>query len=181
MLSNKLKTKILISVLSACILTLVILVGIYAFFPCKFRDEILKTCNNTPIDRHLVYAVIRCESSFNKDKVSNKGAIGLMQIMPKTGDYISNLYFGGVKLDLFLPSDNILLGVTYLNYLFEKFEDEKTALASYNAGEGRVSIWLENKEFSTDGKTLTKIPFEETENYVRKVLLYTKFYKILWP
>lgn len=156
-------------------------IGIYAFFPCKYRNHIEKICNNTPIAPHLVYAVIRCESSFDINKVSNKGAVGLMQIMPKTSDYISKLYFADRQFNLFNPSDNVLLGITYLTYLFDKFKDEKVVLAAYNAGEGRVCEWLDTKEFSIDGKTLKVIPFKETANYVEKVLLYKNFYKILWP
>lgn len=180
MLSKKSKNKICIAIISACILTLITTVGIYAFFPCKYRDEVIKTCNNTPIAPDLAFAVIRCESSFDKDKVSKKGAVGLMQIMPTTGEYISQLYFGGINFDLYSPNDNLLLGVTYLSYLLEKFKDLKTALASYNAGEGRVLNWLSQKDFSLDGKKLTSIPFKETESYVNKVLLYRKFYKFLW-
>ncbi len=103
-----------------------------------------------------------------------------MQIMPETANYVSKLYFGGENYDLYCPKDNILYGVTYLLYLFEKFPDQKTVLCAYNAGEGNVKTWLNEKAFSTDGKSLDKIPFEETRIYVKRVTLYAKFYKVLY-
>ena len=112
--------------------------------------------------------------------MSKKGAVGLMQIMPTTKDYISTLYFAGRDFDLYAPSDNLLLGVTYLIYLGEKFKNEKTALAAYNAGEGRVYEWLKNINYSLDGQSLQVIPFKETAEYVEKVFLYRKFYKFLY-
>lgn len=103
-----------------------------------------------------------------------------MQIMPDTANYVSKLFFGGEDFDLFCPKDNILYGVTYLLYLFKKFPDQTTALCAYNAGEGNVQNWLKEKAFSSDGKSLDKIPFEETRTYVERVTLYAKIYKVLY-
>ena len=103
-----------------------------------------------------------------------------MQIMPDTASYVSELYFAGENVDLTNEKQNILIGVTYLIYLNNKFEDKKTALAAYNAGEGRVYEWLENKDYSLDGKTLYSIPFKETENYVKKVIQREKFYNLFY-
>ena len=67
-----------------------------------------------------------------------------------------------------------------LNYLFDKFENKKTALSAYNAGEGRVFTWLLNADYSTDGKGLNDIPFKETKLYVNKVLSRLEMYKLLY-
>ena len=103
-----------------------------------------------------------------------------MQLMPETATFVSKIVFLGEDFDLKNPKDNILLGVTYLLYLIEKFEDIKTALAAYNAGEGRVSNWLNNPKYSADGKTLYNIPFKETEVYLKRVMRYAKIYSFIY-
>ena len=103
-----------------------------------------------------------------------------MQIMPKTANYVSELYFSNKKFDLFSPNENILIGVTYLDYLFKRFKNIKTALSAYNAGEGNVELWLCDVNFSLDGKTLKLIPFKETREYVDKVLKRIEIYKLLY-
>ena len=78
---------------------------------------------------------------------------------------------------LFESDTNIKIGCKYLSYLFDKFEDETVALASYNAGEGVVMRWLEDSRYSADKKTLKKIPYEETREYVAKVQKAKAVYK----
>ena len=78
------------------------------------------------------------------------------------------------------PKENILLGVTYIIYLSNKFDCQSTLIAAYNAGEGNVSNWLKNKAFSNDGKSLDVIPFNETKIYLNRVLTYKKTYEILY-
>ena len=174
------KNKIFIFSLIACIFASASLAGVRAFFPRKYYSYITSVCDDTAIEPNLVLAIIKTESSFNNEKASPKGAIGLMQIMPETAQYVSNLYFAGEKIDIKNEEQNILIGVTYLIYLYNKFKDKKTALAAYNAGEGRVYEWLENKEYSLNGKTLDVIPFKETSVYVKKVMKREKIYKLLY-
>ena len=174
------KNKILIFSLIACILASVSLALVRAIFPRKYYNKIVSVCDDTSIDPNLVLAIIKTESSFNNDKISHKGAIGLMQIMPETATYVSDLFFASKEFNLKNENENILIGVTYLIYLFDKFEDKKTALAAYNAGEGRVYEWLENLDYSANGKTLDSIPFKETSIYVKKVLKREKIYNLLY-
>ena len=152
----------------------------HAIFPKKYFTEVSSVCESTKISKNLVLAIIKTESSFDKDKVSSKGAIGLMQIMPSTATYVCDMYFAGESFDLKNQRENILIGVTYLNYLLEKFADKKTALCAYNAGEGRVLDWLKNINYSLDGKRIDKIPYKETSSYVKKVILYEKVYNLLY-
>jgi len=106
---------------------------------------------NHGIDPALVRAVIKTESNFNRWAVSNKGARGLMQLIPETGARY------GVR-DFFDPQQNVEGGVQYLKFLLEKFNGNlDLSLAAYNAGENLV-------------ERLGRIPsIAETTNYVRKV------------
>ena len=119
----------------------------------------------------LVLAVIRTESDFRPNAVSEAGACGLMQLLPDTFTFLREDIFGDDLPDseIFDPTVNIRYGTYYLSYLFEKFGNWFTALAAYNAGEGRVSAWLRDKELSPDGR-LAIIPFSETAEYVQSAL-----------
>jgi len=142
-------------------------------FPLKYKNTILKECEINNVDSVLVASIIYAESRFKKDIVSSKGAIGLMQIMPKTGE---SFYDGDNEFDCLLlydPKINIQIGVEFLQYLFKKYNDEVTVLACYNAGEGVVNKWKGNNDFLQK----TQIPYKETLNYVKKVQKVKKIYK----
>ena len=126
----------------------------------------------------LVLAVIRTESDFCPNAVSKAGACGLMQLMPQTFSFLQESVF-----DEQLPSDaifdpdvNISYGTYYLSYLFEKFGNWFTALAAYNAGEGRVGEWLTDAELAPGGR-LKNIPFAETAKYVQSTLEHYGAYR----
>lgn len=158
-----------------------------AAYPLKFKEEIVEYSNMFGVDPALVASIINAESGFREDVVSKKGAVGLMQIMPKTGKWAFERLLGqSVDIEflsdkkdgiLFLPKENIKLGTYYLSYLIEKFKDLKVAICAYNAGEGTVSSWLSNSNYSKDKKTLEIIPFKETANYLEKVLRNLKVYQ----
>lgn len=114
----------------------------------------------------LILAVIRTESNFQKDAVSNAGASGLMQLLPDTYLWIRDEKLcEAIPAEAILdPTVNIRYGTFYLAYLLQTFGDLRVALAAYNAGEGRVAEWLEKDP------TLAHIPFPETRGYVDKVL-----------
>ena len=137
-----------------------------------------------PVD--LVYAVIKTESGFDSSAVSRKGAIGLMQMMPATFEWLTDdilREYLGIGM-LYDPETNIKYGTYYLSRLYNRFGDWDTALAAYNGGEGNVSEWLKDKKYSDDGIKLKtdKIPdeFSETKNYVKKVNKALKKYKELY-
>jgi len=139
-------------------------------YPIKYNEYVVKYSEEYNVPQDLIYAVIRTESSFDEKANSSAGAVGLMQIMPDTFDWISKhmdeSYAEGA---IYQPESNIKCGTFYLSYLYEKFGNWDTALAGYNAGHGRVAEWLSDTRYTDDGITLKNIPYTETNNYVIKV------------
>lgn len=179
---SKVERKILISF--SCILGgVLVFVCLYlAYFwvkyPLNYRDSINFYAQKYNIEPELIASVINAESSFDKDALSNKGAVGLMQIMPTTAIFVSDMLGENLDAKMLTQSDvNIKLGTKYLNYLQNKFQDEKVVLACYNAGEGVVSKWLADKRYSQDGKTLDFVPYKETREYIEKVQKGKEIYK----
>jgi len=150
--------------------------------PIKFENEIKTYSKIYDLDASIVASLINVESSYNSIAMSNKNAIGLMQIKLETANYLDEI--SDRKLisenELFNTETNIKYGCEYLRYLLNKFDDVYTAIASYNAGETRVRNWLKNTDYSMDKKTLINIPFKETENYVKKIKNNIKFYKKIY-
>ncbi len=123
-------------------------------------DPIIKSlASEYGVDKSLIKAVIHAESGYNPNAVSPKGAQGLMQLMPRTAQ--------GLKVNnSFDPKENIRGGVRYLRFLLDTFKGDVTlALAAYNAGLSRVSQY--------GGVP----PYQETRNYVSRVLSYQKTYQ----
>lgn len=117
----------------------------------KFDKLIVAAAKKFDVDAALVSAMIQAESDFNPREISNKGARGLMQLMPATAER-----FG--VFDSYDPEANIYGGVRYLRWLLEKFNgNADLAVAAYNAGEGNV--------WKYDGIP----PFRETINYVNRI------------
>jgi len=169
-------------------------------YPINYKKEILTASEEFSVDPILVASVINAESRFKIDAVSEKGAVGLMQLKPSTAEWVVKqisqqeatntmmtsadesslkdiLYdtetHSGELLD---PGINIRIGTFYLSYLLKKFDTTDLALCAYNAGEGTVKTWLANEEYSKDGKSLDKIPYKETQNYIEKIHRNLKVY-----
>lgn len=154
-----------------------------AAYPIKYEETVSEQCAIRGIDDVLVYSVIKCESSFNPDAVSSVGARGLMQLTEESFEWIRwKLDEDGeyVYEDMFDPEVNIRYGVYLLSYLCERFENEKTALAAYHAGMNCVDGWLSNEEYSDDGKSLKKIPYRDTSDYVSRVSRTEAIYETLY-
>lgn len=126
----------------------------------------------TNLDVSVVLSVIKIESNFNSKAISKKGAVGLMQIMPTTAEFIvEKANFNLQNIDLYDSKTNIKLGIWYLNYLEKKFDNIEYVLCSYNAGEGVVSGWIKDKIPIKD------IPYKETKEYLKRFKLYYPHYK----
>ncbi|MEK4128788.1 lytic transglycosylase domain-containing protein [Solibacillus sp. FSL W8-0474] len=120
----------------------------------KYQAEIAAAAKKYNIPEKLITAVMKQESNFNPSAISGAGASGLMQLMPATANFL------GVK-DRFDPEQNIMGGAKYLRQMLNQFDNNiETALAAYNAGPGNV------KKYGGIP------PFQETQNYVKKVMDY---------
>lgn len=154
------------------------------WYPLKYEDTITAVAKEFDLDPSLVYAVIHTESKFDPNALSSANAKGLMQITDATYRWAQKR--AGEKEstpdDLFDPKFNIRCGAYILVLLSEQFENTETVLAAYNAGQGRVREWLDNPDYSSDGVTLSHIPYQETAEYIRRVLKtqqrYQQIYKI---
>lgn len=143
---------------------------IYTVFPKKYTSYIEKYSNEFDVEAELCYSVARCESGFLPEKTSNKGAVGVMQIMPNTAKWCCDML--GEEYDyerLKTAEYNIKIGVFYLSYLKTKFSSLDDVIKAYNAGETVVREW------NRKGKE----PYEETKNYLKKVKLCMKIYRII--
>lgn len=169
----------LIAMIAACAFKTPILKAIY---PIGYIDEIDENSQRFNVDKYLVMGVISAESGFDHQAQSHKGAMGAMQVKEDTAEWCNEHF--ALNLDvsnLYNPSVNITVGCSYLEYLIDMFNgDAYVALAAYNAGLGNVKNWLKDKNYSSDGKTLDKIPFKETDEYVKKVLKRRDIYKKLY-
>lgn len=148
-------------------------------YPILYKEEIAVVSERYGIDPALVFAIVRTESGFDPFTVSAKGATGLMQIMPLTGQYIAEKR-GIAEYDLFDVNTNLDFGCYYWKYLSEKFYGLTETAAAFNAGEGTVSGWLKNRGYSSDGKRLNDIPYNETKEYVEKIFESLERYRKLY-
>lgn len=142
-------------------------------YPLKYTEFVDEQSEIYKVDKALIYAVIRTESSFNPDAVSSIGARGLMQITESTfewaqmrlgGDFADDSYD-----DLFDPETNIKYGTFLLSAFIKEFGSIDNALCAYHAGWGNAKSWLKDPEISPDGENITNIPFKDTNWYVNKI------------
>lgn len=147
------------------------------FEQIEYQAEIEKYAEEFAIEEELLAALIYVESRFNNHSMSSKGAVGLMQIMPSTATWIAEeLGHSNFQLsDLNDPELNIKFGSWYFAYLYQKFDKNLIqTIAAYNAGENNVRIWINN---GWEGNINTALPFEETDNFVRRVISTKNYYK----
>lgn len=148
-------------------------------YPIEFKSEIQSNAERYDLDPFLIAAIIQVESKFNADIRSHKGAIGLMQLMPDTAEWLLEKEdFNGQSINqVSEPAINIQMGSWYLNYLNKLFSGNVNAvLAAYNAGHGNVSKWLDQGRWDGSYKNLESVPYGETRHYVQRVLYYYKKY-----
>jgi len=150
-------------------------------FPIRYFDYIDKYSRESGVDKVLILAVIHAESGFDPEAVSAADARGLMQINESTGIFISQKLGmeDYTQEKLYDPETSIRMGTWYLSYLGGLFSVEKTVLAAYNAGPGRVREWIASAD-TGDGESLIQIPYTETKAYVEKIELRKKIYRLLY-
>lgn len=149
-------------------------------FPLAHRQSFHGAARQYNLDVNWVYALARQESAFQPDARSYKGALGLLQLLPSTARQTAQqagLNFNGMTT-LLDPKANIRLGSAHLKSLLERFDNNRIlATAAYNAGEYRVSQWIdgESRELDSDVWVET-MPYHETRQYVRNIMAYTVIY-----
>lgn len=177
------------------ILIIVFIIGIIAIgnipqkiqkiiYTKEYTEQVEKYSKEYNVDTNLVYAVIKAESNFKPNAKSNKNAIGLMQLMEDTAkDLVKRVDLKikeeEIKGKLYDVDININLGTKYLSILLERYGNIEIAVTAYNAGIGTVDNWIEKGIIKSDGSNIEKIPYKETNNYVRKILRDYKIYDSL--
>ena len=154
-------------------------------YPIEYGSYIEKAAYETGIDKYLIYAVIKTESNFKPEATSDVGARGLMQLMEDAYDWVKFRMEDERSIsydDMYTPEYNIEYGSYLIKLLYEEYGDIETSVAAYHSGRGSVNEWLKNEEYSSDGKTLDKIPSDTTAHYVNKVMrayeAYINLYEI---
>lgn len=162
------KKFLIVSTSAILVLVLILFICSILLFPVKYKEEIIANSQKYNLPPKLVASVINVESGYNKDAVSKVGAKGLMQIMPATANEIATK-LNIETYDILNEPTNIEFGCYYLSYLLSRYNNNLVlALASYNAGLNNVDNWIKNDEYFVDN-TLIRIPFKETENYIKKI------------
>ena len=140
-------------------------------YPLEYEQVIRAYARERHLNPTLVAAVIYAESRFDPNVRSSAGAIGLMQVLPGTGEFIARSTGGTdfVEADLRDPDLNVRYGTWLLDYLRKRYDgDVSSALAAYHAGPTNVDDWLRNG---------TGIEFPETQAYVDEVLRVKRVYE----
>ena len=135
------------------------------------------------LDPYLVASLIRQESEFNPVAVSRANAVGLMQLLPKTGKLVARQE----KLkrynasQLYTAPVNLQLGTRYFRGMVDKFGGSVDyALAAYNAGSDRVEEWMGQGQVSRRPEFVESIPFTETREYVQAIMRNASVYRQLY-
>jgi soluble lytic murein transglycosylase len=150
-------------------------------FPLQYWDLIRKYSAAHQLDPYSVAALVAQESTFVPDIRSRARAVGLMQLLPSTG----RLYARKLKLRysaalLTNPEASIKMGTAYLADTVKQFGELYLALASYNAGEGKVRRWMSERPDVPREEFIDDIPFQETQNYVKRILGTAEDYRRLY-
>jgi len=154
-----------------------------ALFPKAYWTELRKYSMLNGLDPYLVASLIRQESEFNAGALSHANAVGLMQLLPKTGKSVAKQ----VKLkkysapQLYTPAVNLQLGTRYFKDMVDKYNGQfEYALAAYNAGSDRVGDWLGQGHYRDPQEFVESIPFTETREYVQAILRNANVYRQLY-
>lgn len=144
-----------------------------------YRTTLSEAAQQTGLDEALVFGLVRQESRFRADAVSSAGAVGLMQLMPPTAKWVAKQIFGKADYRPSQISDvatNAMFGSYYFKYWLDRFENlSLLAIAGYNAGPGRAQAWRSARQI--EGAIYAEtIPFNETRDYVKKVLANAVLY-----
>ena len=153
-------------------------------FPAPFRDSLIQYSAPLGLDENWIYGLIRQESRFIMDARSSVGASGLMQLMPATARYVAKR----LNVPNYTPARvnelevNLQLGTGYLKMVLDDLDGLPIlATAAYNAGPGRPRAWRSSLAKPVEGAVFAEtIPFNETRDYVKKVMSNSVYYSVLF-
>jgi soluble lytic murein transglycosylase len=151
-----------------------------ALYPLPYLPQVERAATKNKVDPMLVAGIMRQESAFASEAVSTAGALGLMQVLPKTAPGLARrqkLRYSRARL--FDPEYNLTLGTLYVNDLLKQFGTPEAALAAYNAGEDRVELWQSERKYDDIPEFVESIPFTQTREYVQIVLRNADMYRLL--
>ena len=152
-----------------------------ALYPLPYEAALRREAAKNDFDPMFAAGLIRQESTFQADAVSHKNAIGLMQVLPKTGKLLARqLKVRYAKDKLFEPDFNIELGMVYIASLVRQMGGLEYAAAAYNAGEDRIAAWKAERNYEEVPELVESIPFTETREYVQVVLRNTEVYRMIY-
>jgi soluble lytic murein transglycosylase len=155
----------------------------HGLFPRPYWDSLRRNAEENGLDPYMVSALIRQESEFNPSAVSRANALGLMQLLPRTGKgEARELGLKGYSNDsLFDPNINIELGTRYFRKMVDHFNGQvEYALAAYNAGDNRVEEWRNSGTYRDIDEFVESIPFTETREYVQAIVRNAEVYKLVY-
>jgi soluble lytic murein transglycosylase len=154
-----------------------------ALFPRPYWSDLKRFSVANGLDPYLVASLIRQESEFNPVAVSRANAVGLMQLLPRTGKLVAHQ----VAMKRYNPSQlytapvNLELGTRYFRGMVDKFGGSfEEALAAYNAGSDRVEEWMGQGKYRDAAEFVESIPFTETREYVQAIMRNTSVYRQLY-
>lgn len=151
-------------------------------YPNRYWDLVQEAADGYGYDARVFHALVREESSFNKDIVSWAGARGLSQLMPATARRVGGWLGITVTRDSsFDPLTNLQIGSRYMEYLQARFKGNMfLAVGGYNAGEGNIDRWLRERGNTPTDEFIENIPYRETRGYVKRVLGTYQLYHTLY-
>jgi soluble lytic murein transglycosylase len=147
--------------------------------PLPYPAHVFENCARYQMPPHLIYAMMRRESWFDLNAVSRAGAVGLMQLMPATGEQVaSELGFpDGVRPNLLLPEVNLTFGIWYASHLLRRSNDDPLMmLAAYNAGFGNAKRWFGKGGGNAVVAKVDGIGYRETREYVKRIVEAARIY-----
>ncbi len=151
-------------------------------FPDLYWDEVQDAAADYDYDPRIFHALVREESSFNKDARSHAGARGLSQLMPRTGLHVASKM--GLKIttaQLTDPVTNLRIGANYYDSLVRRFDGNLyLATPGYNAGEGNIERWLAASPGRPTDEFVESIPLRETRHYVKRVMGTWQLYRVTY-
>jgi peptidoglycan lytic transglycosylase len=150
-------------------------------YPLPYEAALRREAARNNFDPMLAAGLIRQESTFQADAVSHANAIGLMQVLPKTGKLLAKqLKVKYTKNSLFDPEINLELGMVYIAELLRATGAPEYAAAAYNAGEDRIALWKAERNYDEIPELVESIPFTETREYVQVVLRNAEVYRAVY-